>query len=657
MADWYVSSAVYVGLTKWAASTAYTVGQLIKPLTTPAFGLEHVFRCTTAGTSSGTEPSWPTTNNSTVTNGTAVFTNVTGQSAYGWSAAAGTLWLITGSRVVVGDRVFLSSDHVEGAAGSTTVSYGLGGLTNTVGTIQYISVNRAGSVPPVAADELSGAQINFVMSGSPNFNFDSNCNVYIQGVSIIAGGTVGSTGGTLVLNNNSRKQWYLKNCALAVTNGAANGGHLTLNFGKFILDNTTLRFSHIAQCIDTSGAPLEFVWANTPSAFAGSVFPTNLFNTGSNSFLVTCRGVDLSAFTGTLLTTPSTNNANNRVLLDSCRISPSMTKMSSTTTGPVADVVELVNCYDGTNVLNERYTTSGTVVTNRSIYLNGGAQDDIGNYSLKLASNANSDFTTVPLDCFPLDTENTVIGASKTATVEICSSVALNTNDIRLLLEYMSTSGSSIASFGDSLASVLTAASALPSSSNTWNGFGSSPTAHRYWQIYMTTAAGNAYSFAEIQFRTTAGTSLAFSGGTASAYNSFSGQPPANATDGNNATVWGSTDTTPGAWTYDYGVGNALNIVEIMMTSRNDSFYTQTPTLFTPQWSDNGTTWTSMQPIAATWTGSTQTQTFAVLPSLPTSKQLLQVTFTPQRAGRVRGLVRLGKIGTTVWVNPQIAIA
>jgi hypothetical protein len=39
-----------------------------------------------------------------------------------------------------------------------------------------------------------------------------------------------------------------------------------------------------------------------------------------------------------------------------------------------------------------------------------------------------------------------------------------------------------------------------------------------------------------------------------------------------------------------------------------------------------------------------------------TAKQLLQVSFTPQRAGRVRGLVRLGKTSTTVWVNPQITI-
>jgi hypothetical protein len=38
-------------------------------------------------------------------------------------------------------------------------------------------------------------------------------------------------------------------------------------------------------------------------------------------------------------------------------------------------------------------------------------------------------------------------------------------------------------------------------------------------------------------------------------------------------------------------------------------------------------------------------------------KQYLRVTFTPQTAGRVRGQVHLGKISTTIWVNPQIVLA
>lgn len=97
----------------------------------------------------------------------------------------------------------------------------------------------------------------------------------------------------------------------------------------------------------------------------------------------------------------------------------------------------MVNCYDGTNVINERHTVAGDLTTDRNTYLASGAQDDIGNYSLKLISSSRSDFAAMPLDCFAFDIENTVTGVSKTATVEIVSSGVLNNNDIRLLLEYM----------------------------------------------------------------------------------------------------------------------------------------------------------------------------------------------------------------------------
>jgi hypothetical protein len=202
--------------------------------------------------------------------------------------------------------------------------------------------------------------------------------------------------------------------------------------------------------------------------------------------------------------------------LESCKIASGVTRLAAHGGGTNSfnDELELVNCWDGTNVLNERYSHAGSVTTDRSTYLTGGAADDVGNYSLKLVSSTRADKHVLPLDSFWIDVENTATGSSKTATVEIISSGLLNNDDIRLLLEYMGTSGNPIAGFGDSLATVLTAVAALPSSSNSWNS------------------------------------------------------PPS-----------------------------------------------------TPQ------------------------------------KQLLQVTFTPQRAGRVRGLVRLGKVSTTLWVNPQITIS
>lgn len=60
--------------TAWASSTAYAVGDIRRATTLQASGL--VFRCTTAGTSGGTEPAWATDIGSTVTDNTVVWTAI-----------------------------------------------------------------------------------------------------------------------------------------------------------------------------------------------------------------------------------------------------------------------------------------------------------------------------------------------------------------------------------------------------------------------------------------------------------------------------------------------------------------------------------------------------------------------------------------------------
>lgn len=146
---------------------------------------------------------------------------------------------------------------------------------------------------------------------------------------------------------------------------------------------------------------------------------------------------------------------------------------------------------------------------------------------------------------------------------------------------------------------------------------GGASAAHRYWRFIMNAGVAAAYAFSEVQFRTTAGVSLAFSGGTASAGQTFGGTPGANdaskAADGNISTLYSSSDKTGSQWwAYDYGVGNALAIMEIAITARNDGSFNQAPSNFRPQWSDDGTSWTSMTSIAANWTAAGQVQLFPV---------------------------------------------
>lgn len=70
-------AAKYVALFKASAgqsprSAAVTTGQTTVPATLNG----HMYRCTTAGTTGSGEPSWPTTSGGTVTDGTAVWTEM-----------------------------------------------------------------------------------------------------------------------------------------------------------------------------------------------------------------------------------------------------------------------------------------------------------------------------------------------------------------------------------------------------------------------------------------------------------------------------------------------------------------------------------------------------------------------------------------------------
>jgi hypothetical protein len=480
MADWYVSSVAYAALPAWQATHAYSVGNIIKPVS-PTTGQEYAFRCTTAGTSGGSEPSWNTAkaNNGTRTDSGATWTNVSGQSTYNWSAPAGTLWCITNAsfadRTAVGDRVFLSSDHAESGIGN---QYAFNSGTTAWGVIEIISVSRAGSVPPVAADVTSGASITG-STGAPTF--EANCNLYWNGVSLI-----NSAGTNFYFNTNATKSHYLKNCALYLNSpGSSTLRYTSPNGTKLILDNTTLQFSDAGQTISGATRGLEIIWLNTPSALAGATFPTSLFGTTSTSnyTCITCRGVDLSAVTGTLVDTASTPSA--KVLLDSCKISSGVTRYATpgTSTFPYEEI-ELVNCYDGTTEgLNERYQAAGSLTTERTIVLTNGAADDVGGYSLKMVSSSRSDFQCMPLESFWFDVENTSTGSSKTATVEIVSSASLNNVDIISRLEYYGTSSSTVTSFADSLATPLTASAAVTTSTATWT---SSPSTPVYQKLQIT---------------------------------------------------------------------------------------------------------------------------------------------------------------------------
>lgn len=90
-------------------------------------------------------------------------------------------------------------------------------------------------------------------------------------------------------------------------------------------------------------------------------------------------------------------------------------------------------------------------------------------------------------------------------------------------------------------------------------------------------------------------------------------QTPSLAFDGNAATYWLATSGVDGQWImFDLGASNAKDIIEIVITARNDTSFYTAPNWAEWQFSDDGVTWTPyiyvMPSLAGTYTtGSSKT--------------------------------------------------
>ena len=473
MSNFYVSSAAYAAIPAWAATTAYTVGQIIRP-TAAIAGRKIAYRCTTAGTTAGTEPTWSATFGGTTTSNTAVFTAVNSDT-YGWTAAAGDVSTVTNaatsSFAAAGDKIFLSSDHSETTASSTGWSSAISGAWGTL-TTSILSVNRAGSVPPVAADLTPGASITF-----QTLYIDSSKPLYIEGV------TLSASSGNITFNQTAYGSHYLKNCSLQITSATSTYKVSAGDYVEVILDNTSISFAHAGQTINF-GVSSDLTWINTASPLAGTA-PTYLFTLGTYISLIDCVGVDFSGYTGTLAYSNSSVCAS-KILLEGCKISSSVTLLAGAPNGN-APTIELVNCWDGSVVRNDHAQIAGVVTAERTITLTGGAADDVGAFSLKMAAASTKiDKWVAPLESFWIDVENTAVGVSKTATVEIVSSSSLNNDEIWMQLEYMGTAGNPLASFVFSQPlTPLTAAAAVPTSTAAWNSAPATPV-YQHLQVSFT---------------------------------------------------------------------------------------------------------------------------------------------------------------------------
>ncbi len=463
MANFYVSSVAYTAVAQWAVATAYSVGDIVRQLAAPTVNSERCFRCTTAGTSGGSEPAWTLTNGATTTDNSVTWTECTGLEAHQHLGGSGTwrapaarincLSSVSGGKNVLGStdhQVFLSSDHAETQATALTIGTGF------VNRIKVISADRTGSIPPAQADYLPGAAVS--TTGASAITISPPWTEF-RGITFTAGS--GATAANLNLGTSGVLAFFDCTLALGTTSVAASVSVSSTTWVR--LFNTTISFGGTTR---TSGiiwgnhGVLE--WFDTPSAISGNS-PTTLFNMSSNfSKILMCAGLDLSGFSGTTL---ALGNANGQIIearFRNCRL-------GTTTVSPngLAFRVEFVNCAtDGANYQRSRFDWMGDVTTSSSTYRSGGATDGTTPISRTMINVSDTD------NAHPTELHlwqwNDTVGSPLTATVEISGSVALKDDEIWLEIEYLGNASYPISSLVDDRADILGTAANQDSSSATW---------------------------------------------------------------------------------------------------------------------------------------------------------------------------------------------
>ena len=143
--------------------------------------------------------------------------------------------------------------------------------------------------------------------------------------------------------------------------------------------------------------------------------------------------------------------------------------------------------------------------------------------------------------------------------------------------------------------------------------------AHRYWRINILTTAQGYVGMYEMELRDTpGGADRTTPGGTITAQSSVGGWAPSQLIDNNNALGWASSNPAPQWVVFDFGAGNSFDIVELYILPRSDSsLWTQAPSSFDWQWSDDGNNWfTATTKTGITWS-SAAAQTFNVAAPTP----------------------------------------
>lgn len=248
---WYCGSTKWTAVTAWAATTAKTVGNLVRQLAAPTVGNERVFVCIIAGTTLASEPTW------VVTKGAKT------------AEAAGPTWMeCTGQAGVNGD---LTNCPNWTAVKNSAVALGVVIQRNNAGSLQICTTAGTasnGAEPSfsnTAGTTTSDGTITWTSLGTPG-GFAAYA-APLARIQTPFGSTFMAAGDTLYVSNN-----HAETQAAAMTVSPTNGTYTLPNYCVCVNDSVAPPAATATSAtVSTTGANGITV-GNNPCYFYGLNF-------------------------------------------------------------------------------------------------------------------------------------------------------------------------------------------------------------------------------------------------------------------------------------------------------------------------------------------------------------------------------------------------
>lgn len=385
-----------------------------------------------------------------------------------WSLAKATL---AGAFAVAaaGDTICVSQSHAETKASAMVLT-----SPGTAAAPCYVLCVNDGTESPTTL--ATTATVTMTAGGGAAITFSGFA--YSYGVSYIAG--TGTNNSIINIATGQTSFWWKIEAGLLKLAGNSSSSRIYVGRNGASMDdtllelvNTPMYFSNGYQSV-VIRCPLS--WSQTPSAVGGTA-PGTLFTPTSNSSAyanVVCSGVDLSALGSGKSLVKADQASAAFFYFNNCKLGSSVSILSGAIVGPGGVSVDINNCDSAdTNYRMERYRYQGSVKTETTVVMSGGASDGTTPVSWKKTTLSEGPSFVLPLESPILSKWNTTVGESITIGVEIIHDSASPLKDDEIWLEAQSLDSGSYpiaTTHSDRKTNILSTAAEQTTSTTTWNG-------------------------------------------------------------------------------------------------------------------------------------------------------------------------------------------